>query len=251
MTEPLSAAQMAASAGGTGAARPTSATSSTTSGLTRDNRVLWGGYDAVYYNGGRIREEHVVAPRDVREARGALLRHVPAARGGVLLARVGRRHRHVQPVLRVLRHRARRPGRLRGRVHGARRRRVPLRRPGAARQAAQPGFRTGAAVPGQQQAIALPAGAAALGRDPGDPRVDRPRRQERGPRDPWLRLLDRLGLGFDRRPARSRVCVPARSPGAPGRACSRSAQWLVRRLGARDTGMTRSQERFDDGGWDP
>jgi len=30
--------------------------------LTRDNRVLWGGYDAVYYNGGRIREEHVVRP---------------------------------------------------------------------------------------------------------------------------------------------------------------------------------------------
>ena len=30
--------------------------------LTRDNRVLWGGYDAVYYNGGRIREEHTVRP---------------------------------------------------------------------------------------------------------------------------------------------------------------------------------------------
>ena len=30
--------------------------------LTRDNRVLWGGYDAVYYNGGRIREEHADRP---------------------------------------------------------------------------------------------------------------------------------------------------------------------------------------------
>jgi glycine/D-amino acid oxidase-like deaminating enzyme len=30
--------------------------------LTRDNRVLWGGYDAVYYNGGRVREEHAVRP---------------------------------------------------------------------------------------------------------------------------------------------------------------------------------------------
>ncbi|HEX3714978.1 MAG TPA: FAD-dependent oxidoreductase [Trebonia sp.] len=30
--------------------------------LSRDNRVLWGGYDAVYYNGGRVREEHVVRP---------------------------------------------------------------------------------------------------------------------------------------------------------------------------------------------
>jgi len=30
--------------------------------LTRDNRVLWGGYDAVYYNGGQVREEHVTRP---------------------------------------------------------------------------------------------------------------------------------------------------------------------------------------------
>jgi glycine/D-amino acid oxidase-like deaminating enzyme len=30
--------------------------------LTRDNRVLWGGYDAVYYNGGRIRAEHETRP---------------------------------------------------------------------------------------------------------------------------------------------------------------------------------------------
>jgi glycine/D-amino acid oxidase-like deaminating enzyme len=30
--------------------------------LTRDNRILWGGYDAVYYNGGAIREEHAVRP---------------------------------------------------------------------------------------------------------------------------------------------------------------------------------------------
>ena len=29
---------------------------------TRDNRVLWGGYDAVYYNGGRIRAEHETRP---------------------------------------------------------------------------------------------------------------------------------------------------------------------------------------------
>src|ERR1700722_785306 len=30
--------------------------------LTRDNRVLGGGYDAVYYNGGRIRAEHETRP---------------------------------------------------------------------------------------------------------------------------------------------------------------------------------------------
>jgi glycine/D-amino acid oxidase-like deaminating enzyme len=30
--------------------------------LTRDNRILWGGYDAVYYNGGRIRDEQASRP---------------------------------------------------------------------------------------------------------------------------------------------------------------------------------------------
>jgi len=30
--------------------------------LTRDNRVLWGGYDAVYDNGGRVREERISRP---------------------------------------------------------------------------------------------------------------------------------------------------------------------------------------------
>jgi glycine/D-amino acid oxidase-like deaminating enzyme len=30
--------------------------------LTRDNRILWGGYDAVYYNGGRTSEEYAQSP---------------------------------------------------------------------------------------------------------------------------------------------------------------------------------------------
>jgi hypothetical protein len=30
--------------------------------LTRDNRILWGGYDAVYFNGGRIHDEQVPFP---------------------------------------------------------------------------------------------------------------------------------------------------------------------------------------------
>jgi glycine/D-amino acid oxidase-like deaminating enzyme len=30
--------------------------------LTADNRILWGGYDAVYYNGGRIRAAHDASP---------------------------------------------------------------------------------------------------------------------------------------------------------------------------------------------
>ena len=31
--------------------------------LTRDDRILWGGYDAVYFNGGRIHEEQAQRPR--------------------------------------------------------------------------------------------------------------------------------------------------------------------------------------------
>jgi glycine/D-amino acid oxidase-like deaminating enzyme len=34
--------------------------------LTRDNRILWGGYDAVYYNGGRTRDELISRPETFR-----------------------------------------------------------------------------------------------------------------------------------------------------------------------------------------
>ena len=43
--------------------------------MTRDNRMLWGGYDAVYYNGGGIRDEHASSP----EVFGKLAEHFFAA----------------------------------------------------------------------------------------------------------------------------------------------------------------------------
>jgi glycine/D-amino acid oxidase-like deaminating enzyme len=62
MTEPLSAAQLAA----LGWHGPRGASDMGNQfhyfRLTRDNRMLWGGYDAVYYNGGRISEEHAQSP---------------------------------------------------------------------------------------------------------------------------------------------------------------------------------------------
>ncbi len=70
--------------------------------LTADNRILWGGYDAVYYYGGKI-----------------------AARVHALL---GRRHRHLLPVLRVLRHGEVGPPGLRGGLHRPRGRGVQVRR---------------------------------------------------------------------------------------------------------------------------
>ena len=62
MTEPLSAAQLA----DLGWHGPRGASDMSNQfhyfRLTRDNRMLWGGYDAVYYNGGRIRDEHAYSP---------------------------------------------------------------------------------------------------------------------------------------------------------------------------------------------
>jgi glycine/D-amino acid oxidase-like deaminating enzyme len=62
MTEPLSPAQLAA----LGWNGPRGASDMSNQfhyfRLTADNRMLWGGYDAVYYNGGAIREEHAQSP---------------------------------------------------------------------------------------------------------------------------------------------------------------------------------------------
>jgi glycine/D-amino acid oxidase-like deaminating enzyme len=62
MTEPLSAAQLDA----LGWHGPRGASDMSNQfhyfRMTRDNRMLWGGYDAVYYNGGRIRDEDAYSP---------------------------------------------------------------------------------------------------------------------------------------------------------------------------------------------
>jgi glycine/D-amino acid oxidase-like deaminating enzyme len=62
MTEPLSDAQLAALGwhGPRGAADMGNQFHYFR--LTRDNRILWGGYDAVYYNGGRTSEEYAQSP---------------------------------------------------------------------------------------------------------------------------------------------------------------------------------------------
>ena len=72
--------------------------------LTADDRILWGGYDAVY---------HFARPASARSSTSGrrpstrLAEHffddVPAARGPALHAPLGRRDRHLQPLLAVLR----------------------------------------------------------------------------------------------------------------------------------------------------
>ena len=72
--------------------------------LTEDNRILWGGYDAVYYWRGKVSAGAGEPPGDVGDAEPPLLRDVPATRGRPLQPHLGRRDRHVHPVLRVLGH---------------------------------------------------------------------------------------------------------------------------------------------------
>ena len=95
--------------------------------LTADDRILWGGYEAVYRFGGPRRARAGPGPGGVHGPRAAFLRDVPAARRAALHPPLGRRDRHVQPLLRVLRHRARRERGLRRRLHRPRGRRQPVR----------------------------------------------------------------------------------------------------------------------------
>ena len=68
MTEPLSAAQLASLGWKDRRGASDLGNQFHYFRLTRDNRILWGGYDAVYYNGGRIHDE-----RDWRPATFATL----------------------------------------------------------------------------------------------------------------------------------------------------------------------------------
>ena len=59
--------------------------------LTADDRILWGGYDAIHYFGSKVEPGARPTPGDLREARGPVLPGVPAARGPPLPLSVGRR----------------------------------------------------------------------------------------------------------------------------------------------------------------
>ena len=81
---------------------------------TEDGRILWGGYDAIYHFANGVRPEF-----EQRDATFSLLARqffddVPATRRAAVLASMGWRDRHVQPVLGDVR-------------HGAGRRRSPTR----------------------------------------------------------------------------------------------------------------------------
>ena len=204
MTEPLSGPQLAAIGWRNRQGLADSGNQFHYYRLTSDNRILWGGYDAVYYNGGRI-----TAARDQRPETFATLAanffgtFPQLARPGPVHARLGRRDRHLQPVLRVLRNRLRQAARLRGGVHGPGRRREPVRRERDPRPAGRGADRADGAGDGAHQAGAVPARAGQVGRHPADPGVAGQGRSQRGPQGcvaaragpawPRLRVLTRGG----------------------------------------------------------
>ena len=96
VTEPLTADQLASRRlGATGRASPTCANQFHYYRLTEDNRILWGGYDAIYYFGGKVNDRAGAAPGDVGQAGRALLHDLPAARRRPVQPRVGRGDRHL------------------------------------------------------------------------------------------------------------------------------------------------------------
>ena len=180
MTEPLSDAQLAA----LGWNGPRGAGDMSNQfhyfRLTRDNRMLWGGYDAVYYNGGRIRDEHAYSPATFAKLAEQFFTAFPQlegvsfthAWGGVIdtcsrfCAFFGTAY----------------GGRL-GYVAGYTGLGVGATRFGAQvllDKIENRRFRTDPAGSGPLQADAFPAGAAQVRGDPADQGVDRPGGRERG-----------------------------------------------------------------------
>ena len=164
---------------------------------TRDGRILWGGYDAIYHYGSGVKDEYDQRAETFEALAAELLHHLPAAGRAALQPRLGRGDRHLHQVRRVLRHGAGRPGRLRARLHRPRRRRDPVRRRRAARPARRGGHPAHPAGDGPQEAAPVP---------PGAPRwvgIEATRRSlaradaNGGQENLWLKAMDRLGLGFD------------------------------------------------------
>jgi hypothetical protein len=105
--------------------------------LTADNRILWGGYDAVYFWGGKVNPELESRPETWAKLSEHFFETFPQLEG-LVHPRLGRRHRHLQPLLRVLGPGDGRPRRVRPRLHRSRRGIRPLRRRGDARPARRP-----------------------------------------------------------------------------------------------------------------
>ena len=166
--------------------------------LTADNRILWGGYDAIYHFGRTVRPGYDQRPATFHTLAGALLRDLPPARGAALHPPVGRGDRHLHAVLRVLRH---------GVLRAARPTRSATPASASGRAGSAP---TSCSTCCPESAPSAPSWRAyGAGRCPSRPSrwrspgiqatrwsLQQADRNE-GRRNLWLRTLDRAGLGFD------------------------------------------------------
>ena len=135
VTEPLSAEQRAAIGWANGQGLGDMANRFHYSRLTADERILWGGYDAIYYYASGDRTRAPSSASGASPTSPATSSPPSRSSRGSASATGGEARSTPAALLRLLRDRARRTGRLHGRPHRSRRRRQPLRRRGRARPA--------------------------------------------------------------------------------------------------------------------
>ena len=177
-----------------------------------DDRILWGGYDAVYHPGNRVTPAHDARPTTFEKLARQFVETFPQLDGHPVHPRLGRRDRHDDAVHGHLRRRPRRAGPLRARLHRARRRVEPMGGGHPARPAAP--ARLAAARPRARPLAAVPDPAGAHP-DPGGG-ADAPRGHRCGrPRRPPLVVPARDGHAGDRlRLLARRYPAPLTSTGA-------------------------------------
>ena len=165
--------------------------------LTEDNRILWGGYDTVYYWRGKVSAELESRPATWATLSRHFFETFPQLDGRPLQPHLGRRDRHVHPLLRVLGHGDGGPGRLRRSATPAsawRRRRFGAEvmldlLDGRRTVATRTEFVRQKPLPFPPEPFRF-AGIQAT-------RWSLDREDRTGKRNLWLRTLDRFGLGFD------------------------------------------------------
>ncbi len=152
--------------------------------LSTDNRIVWGGYDAIYHFGRKVKPAYEDRPATYRRLAQHFFITFPQ------LDDVRFSHRWAGAIDTNTRFCAHwglarpGPGRLRQRLHRTGRRRGPVRRrrlPRSARRSADPAHRAGN---GSQAAAAVSARAVGQHRNPGDEMVARPRRPLGGTSQP-------------------------------------------------------------------
>ena len=165
--------------------------------LTADDRILWGGYDAIYNFGNGVGPQFDRRPATFEMLETQFRAAFPQLGGPPVPVPLGWRDRHDVAVHGDVRAGARRPADVCPRLHGAGRRGEPLGRRRRPRLHPPAGLRPPAPALRPEPADPVPARAAALRA------VEAVRRElaradrNEGRRGVLLRTLDALGIGFD------------------------------------------------------